>query len=254
MLRESACRGEALATLFVSDLHLDAAEPEASALFGSFLRGPAREADALYILGDLFEVWIGDDDADDFRDAICAQLLQLTGSGVPCFVMHGNRDFLFADGFEQRTGCRVLADPVLIDLYGRRVLLTHGDLLCTHDHAYQRLRANVRRKHWQQRFMRLPLATRAALADSARAGSRKHTGQVAAQIMDVTPDAVIAAMQACHVQTLIHGHTHRPDIHGLEVDGGPAQRIVLGAWHGHGSVLRWDRNSYALETLAGGPE
>ena len=254
MVRESACGGEALATLFVSDLHLDAAAPAAAALFTRFLRGPARAADALYILGDLFEAWIGDDDADSFRDALCAQLQQLTRAAVPCFVMHGNRDFLLADGFERRTGCRLLADPTLIDLYGRRALLSHGDLLCTQDHAYQQLRANVRRSRWRQRFMQLPLATRAALADSARAGSRRHTGQVAAMIMDVTPAAVTAAMQACEVSTLIHGHTHRPDIHGLEVDGRPAQRIVLGAWHQQGSVLRWDRHSYALETYAGGPE
>lgn len=254
MLRESACGVEALATLFVSDLHLDASAPAMAALFGQFLSGAARDADALYILGDLFEVWIGDDDADPFRNAVCGKLRQLTAAGVPCFVMHGNRDFLLGSGFEQRTGCRLIDDPTLIDLYGRRVLLSHGDALCTQDRPYQQLRANVRRPRWQQRFLRLPLSTRLALADSARAGSRRHTGQTAAMIMDVTPTAVLSAMQACGAQTLIHGHTHRPDIHGLEVDHLPAQRIVLGAWHEQGSVLRWERHSHALEHYTGGPE
>jgi UDP-2,3-diacylglucosamine hydrolase len=241
--------------LFVSDLHLDAAAPAAISQFIEFLSGPARACEALYVLGDLFEAWFGDDDLDPQRAVVCEALRQLTRSGVPCHVMHGNRDFLLGIGFEARTGCRLLADPTVIDLHGERVLLTHGDALCTADVAYQRLRATVRQPSWQRRFLRLSAATRSALAELARAGSRAHTGRVDERIMDVTPQAVIDAMRACGVRTLIHGHTHRPAVHRLEIDGANALRIVLGAWHDTGSYLRWGRNGYVLEYLArGGPE
>jgi UDP-2,3-diacylglucosamine hydrolase len=241
--------------LFVSDLHLDAALPAALAQFDAFLQGPARAAEALYILGDLFETWVGDDDDDAELARVCAALRALSDAGVACHVCHGNRDFLLGTGFEQRTGCRLLPDPTILDLQGERVLLTHGDALCSADHAYQRLRSVVRDPPWQRRFLRLPLATRRALAEAARAGSRAHTGMAAADIMDVSAEAVVRVMSACQVRTLIHGHTHRPAIHELSVDGARAQRIVLGSWYEQGSCLRWDGRGYELLTLArGGPE
>src|SRR5258706_5866376 len=145
-------------TLFVSDLHLDAAFPAAVAQFASFLKEEARAAQALYILGDLFETWVGDDDDDAQRAGVCPALRALSDAGVACHVCHGNRDFLLGTGFEQRTGTRLLADPTIIDLYGERVLLTHGDPLCTADPSYQRLRSVVRSPSWQRRFLRLPLS------------------------------------------------------------------------------------------------
>jgi UDP-2,3-diacylglucosamine hydrolase len=242
-----------LTTLFVSDLHLDALEPAAGAQFIDFLERRAASAEALYILGDLFESWVGDDDADAHRQQICAALHALSTHGVPCYVMHGNRDFLLQHGFEQRSGARLLADPVVIDLQGERALLTHGDALCTADRPYQLLRAVVRQPAWQQRFLRLPLRVRRSLAQQARAGSRRHTRVTAGDIMDVDERAVHAAMRACDVRLLIHGHTHRPAVHEFELDGAPARRIVLGAWHAHGSCLSWQHGEFRLEELPRSP-
>ncbi|HVN98980.1 MAG TPA: UDP-2,3-diacylglucosamine diphosphatase [Steroidobacteraceae bacterium] len=247
-----------MTTLFVSDLHLDAALPAAIGQFEEFLAGPAREAEALYILGDLFESWVGDDDDDAGRNQVCAALRALADAGVACYACHGNRDFLLGAGFEQRSGCRIIADPTIIDLYGERVLLTHGDALCTGDLPYQRLRSVVRTDSWQRRFLRLPLATRRLLAEAARAGSRAHTGMAAAEIMDASEAAVAAVLRACGVRTLIHGHTHRPGVHEFTLDGANARRYVLGAWYEQGSCLRCTPGRYELLSLprspAGGPE
>jgi len=239
-----------LTTLFVSDLHLDAAEPAAGVQFLQFLATRARDAEALYVLGDLFETWIGDDDDEAYRARICAGLAQLSALGVPCYVMHGNRDFLLGQGFEAQSGARLIADPLLIRLYGQAVLLTHGDALCTADRAYQRLRGVVRAPRWQRRFLSLPLAVRRALAERARSGSRRHIAQVEQEIMDVEPSAVEAAMRACAVHCLVHGHTHRPAVHEFSLDGSPARRIVLGAWHEAGSCLAWDAAGFRLERLS----
>ncbi|HEX9139383.1 MAG TPA: UDP-2,3-diacylglucosamine diphosphatase [Steroidobacteraceae bacterium] len=244
-----------MSTLFVSDLHLDGAWPGAIRQFERFLAGPAHSSQALYILGDLFEAWVGDDDPDPARAAVLASLHTLTQSGVPCYVMHGNRDFLLQSGFEARSGCQLLADPTIIELRGRRTLLTHGDVLCTADFAYQRLRSVVRRPAWQRRFMALPLATRQGLAQLARAGSRAHTGRMHVQIMDVAESSVQALMRECGVHTLIHGHTHRPGVHRFMLDGSNAERLVLGAWYEQGSCLRFDQDGFELQTLArDGPE
>ena len=238
-----------MSTLLASDLHLDGTLPDAIAQFEAFLSGPARSADALYILGDLFESWVGDDDDDAERARVCAALRALTGAGVACYACHGNRDFLMGPGFEQRTGCRLIPDPTVIELYGERVLLTHGDALCTGDAAYQRLRSTVRNPSWQRRFLRLPLATRRGLAAAAREGSRAHTGMAAPDIMDASEPAVLAALRAVGVRTLIHGHTHRPAVHELLLDGARAHRYVLGAWYQQGSVLRRDRAGFELMSL-----
>ena len=236
-------------TLVISDLHLDASEPAAGAQFIDFLAERAGTAEALYILGDLFEAWVGDDDSEPYRDRICAALANLSERGVACYVMHGNRDFLFQSGFARRSGARLIADPIIVDLYGEQALITHGDALCTADRSYQLLRGVVRDAHWQQRFLHLPLALRRSLAEQARHGSQRHTQRTARQIMDADQAAVVAAMRACGVRTLLHGHTHRPAVHDFELDGRPARRIVLGAWHDHGSVLAWGPEGFRLEAL-----
>ena len=239
-----------MATLFVSDLHLDAEHPEITRQFLAFLAGPATEAEALYILGDLFEVWIGDDDPDPEKRRIVAGLRALTDGGVPCYVMHGNRDFLLGERFCAESGCRLLEDPMIIQLYGDRVLTMHGDALCTDDHSYQNLRAMVRDPGWQKMFLALSPQQRLTLADEARADSKTHIAQSMGSIMDVNAQAVAAAMRGAGVKLLLHGHTHRPNVHRFELDGAPAARIVLGDWHEQGSVLSWDERGYELSAIA----
>jgi UDP-2,3-diacylglucosamine hydrolase len=235
--------------LFVSDVHLDTATPEAVEQFLGFLRTEAASAQALYILGDLFETWIGDDDADPAKARVQAGLRSLTNSEVACFVLHGNRDFLIGRDFCRRTGCRLLADPIVAELDGERVLITHGDALCTDDHPYQELRTIVRNAGWQRQFLSLPLTDRERLANSARAGSKQHTSNTTHRIMDVNPDAVTAAFRVAGVRRIIHGHTHRPAVHELSIEGEPARRIVLGAWYESGSYLAYDNGRYELREL-----
>jgi UDP-2,3-diacylglucosamine hydrolase len=238
-----------MARLFVSDVHLDTAAPEAIEQFLGFLATQAAGAQALYILGDLFETWIGDDDRDAAKVRVQSGLRALTRGGVACFVLHGNRDFLLGRDFCTQTGCRLLADPVVAELDGERVLVTHGDALCTDDHSYQELRSIVRTPQWQRQFLALPLSVREALANRARAGSKQHTAHTSYRIMDVNPEAVMAAFRVGRVRKIIHGHTHRPGIQELTVEGEAAQRIVLGAWYEQGSYL-WNENGrYELREL-----
>jgi UDP-2,3-diacylglucosamine hydrolase len=241
-----------VATLFISDLHIDATRPAITEQFLHFLSDEARQAEALYILGDLFESWVGDDAADSAQSAAMAGLRSLSAHGVPCFVMHGNRDFLLAENFCRMSGCRLLPDPLIVTLYGEPVLVMHGDALCTDDRAYQRLRATVREADWQRQFLALSIASRRALAGAARAGSQAHTASVEYAITDVNADSVALALRNSGVATLLHGHTHRPAIHALQVDGRPCTRIVLGDWYDQGSVLRWDRNGPELNNLPRG--
>lgn len=235
--------------VFVSDVHLDDAAPEAQRQFLDFLRTQAAGARALYILGDLFETWVGDDDADGERAAVLAALRDLTGSGVACFVLHGNRDFLLGEDFCRRTGCQLLPDPVIADIEGERVLLTHGDALCTDDRSYQELRSIVRTPDWQRRFLGLPLPDRLLLANEARAGSRAHTARTIPKVMDVNAEAVNAAFKAARVRRIIHGHTHRPAVHDALVEDQTVQRIVLGAWYEQGSYLEYESGRYELRSL-----
>jgi UDP-2,3-diacylglucosamine hydrolase len=236
-------------TLFISDLHLDPGEPAIAAQFMELLAGEARDADALYILGDLFEAWIGDDDPDPPVRRIVQRLRELTDSGVPCFVMHGNRDFMLGELFARESGCRLIADRSVIELYGEQVLLMHGDALCTDDISYQRLRRIVRNPLVQWILRHLSLKQRQRLAARMRAGSRMHTTATPATIMDVNPEAVAESLAATGVTTLIHGHTHRPAIHTLTVAGRPGRRIVLGDWYTQGSVLEWTPDSVTLRSL-----
>ena len=237
----------------MSDVHLDSAAPEAQRQFLEFLRtevaSPAANVRALYILGDLFESWVGDDDSDDDRDAVLTALRELTERGIGCFLLHGNRDFLLGEDFCRRTGCQLLPDPVIAELDGERVLLTHGDALCTDDHSYQELRSMVRTAAWQRRFLGLPLADRRLLAEEARAGSRAHTARTIPKIMDVNAAAVTAAFKAARVRRIIHGHTHRPAVHDALLEDRPVQRIVLGAWYEQGSYLACEGGRYELRTL-----
>jgi UDP-2,3-diacylglucosamine hydrolase len=239
-------------TLFISDLHLDGAWPEITSQFLDFLRLEAVAAEGLYILGDLFEAWIGDDDPDADKNRVRTALRNLTQAGVPCFVMHGNRDFLIGSRFEKDTGVQLIDDGTVVNLYGRRVLLMHGDTLCTDDHAYQRLRRIVRNPIIQWTLRHLSLKQRERLAVKMRAGSKAHIAsadRATPYIMDVNQAAVVDALRHHHVDCVIHGHTHRPAIHDVDVDGRKATRIVLGDWYEQGSVLRWSEKGYELVTM-----
>ncbi|HQR49199.1 MAG TPA: UDP-2,3-diacylglucosamine diphosphatase [Steroidobacteraceae bacterium] len=233
-----------MTTLFISDLHLDPGEPAITRQLLRLLDGEARRADALYILGDLFEVWLGDDDPDPAAREVVTALRRLTDAGVPCYVMHGNRDFLIGRRFCRETGAVLLDDSTVVDLHGERVLLMHGDTLCTDDTSYQRLRRIVRNPVVKWVFRRMSLDRRRALAQKMREGSRMHVGSTAPEIMDVNRDAVADAFRRTGVRTLIHGHTHRPAVHELVVDGSPVRRIVLGDWHTQGSVLAWSADDH----------
>jgi UDP-2,3-diacylglucosamine hydrolase len=224
-------------TLFVSDLHLDAEAPSAVEQFCAFLRTEAVGSDALYILGDLFEYWIGDDDDEPVRTRVSAALRELTRGGVPCFVQHGNRDFLLGSRFMDRSGCQLLPDPAVREFGGKRFVLTHGDALCTADRSYQRFRRLVRTGLLQLCWRAVPLALRRWTAARVRRHSRAHTSRQASSIMDVTPAAVAGLLHATRGDCLVHGHTHRPGVHQLQVDGRTCTRIVLGDWHGQADVL-----------------
>lgn len=223
--------------LFVSDLHLDSTTPAAIATFLDFIEEEARRSSGLFILGDLFESWIGDDDEDPSRRRVCNALRGLTAAGVPCRVQHGNRDFLLGAGFAARTGCELLPDPFTLQAGPRRLVLSHGDALCTLDVAYQRFRGLVRNRAIQRTWLALPLAARRGLANALRRRSHRQTRAKPADIMDVTPDAVAALLRATGAEVLVHGHTHRPGEHALVVDGRPCTRIVLGDWYEQGSLL-----------------
>ncbi len=226
-------------TLFIADLHLDASRPRITTLFEDFLAGEeARSADAVYILGDLVEAWIGDDDDAELPGRIAAATHALRDAGVPVYFMVGNRDFLLGEAFAQRAGLTLLDDGAVHDLYGRPTLLMHGDVLCTDDVAYQTVRRQVRTPEWKAQILAMPLDARRAFAAKAREDSRAHTGTTMETIMDVNADAVADAMRRAGVTRLIHGHTHRPAVHRFDLDGQPAERIVLGDWYEQGSVLR----------------
>lgn len=236
-------------TLFISDLHLCGERPAITALFLDFLTRDARAADALYILGDLFEYWLGDEAASQPAHKPIMDGLRAASLHVPIRIMHGNRDFLMGAGFEHASGCRLIPDPTRIELYGTTVLLMHGDALCTADAEHMAFRAMVRDEKWQREFLARPVAEREAIARQYRAYSKIATSKKSPEIMDVTPEAVEAAMRAHGVRHLIHGHTHRPREHALMIDGKAAKRVVLGDWYEQGSVLRVSAKGWLLETL-----
>ena len=236
-------------TLFISDLHLDASRPEITALFLQFLRGQARDAEALYILGDLFEAWLGDDDPDPHHAGVMQAIRGLVDSGIPVHFMHGNRDFLIGAGFASHTGVHLLPDPTLVQLHGTPTLLMHGDTLCTDDVEYQQFRKYARDPERQQAFLASPLEQRRAFVAQARAASGLSTAQKPDEIMDVNQQTVEAVMRQHGVDCLIHGHTHRPGIHRFRSEGRQKTRYVLGDWYHQGSMLHTENHALQLVSL-----
>ena len=239
-----------MATLFIADLHLDDSRPRITHLFEQFLASDeVRSADALYILGDLVEAWIGDDDDAELPARIAAATRALRDAGVPVYFMVGNRDFLLGEAFAERAGMTLLDDGTVHEIEGAPTLLMHGDVLCTDDVEYQAVRAQVRTAAWKAQILAMPLEARRAFAAKARSDSKSRTGQTDETIMDVNQGAVENAMRTAGVRRLVHGHTHRPAVHDFALDGQPARRIVLGDWYDHGSVLRIDGPSVELRGL-----
>ncbi|MCS2150725.1 UDP-2,3-diacylglucosamine diphosphatase [Scandinavium manionii] len=235
-----------MATLFIADLHLHTEEPAITAGFLRFLRGEARSADALYILGDLFEAWIGDDSPEPLNREIAKEIKALVDSGVPCFFIHGNRDFLLGKRFARESGMTLLPEEQCLDLYGRKVLIMHGDTLCTDDPGYLAFRAKVHQPWLQTLFLALPLFIRRRIAAKMRDDSKNANSHKSMEIMDVNAHAVVEVMEKHQLQWLIHGHTHRPAVHELTANEKPAFRVVLGAWHSEGSMVKVTTNNVEL--------
>jgi len=236
-------------TLFISDLHLDAARPEIGDELIRFLTKEACKADALFILGDLFESWIGDDHPEPAYHAVKLALGKCGKAGTPVYLMHGNRDFMLSETFAAETGCTLLPDPTRIDLYGTPTLLMHGDSLCTDDDEYQQIRARVRDPAWQQQARTLAVDKRLEIAAQARELSAQAKQGKQETIMDVNQDEVLRVIEEHQVDLLIHGHTHRPGSHSLDAGKRKVTRIVLGDWYTTGSVLVADARGRRLETL-----
>lgn len=235
--------------LFISDLHLDPSRPEVNLSFAEFLSQRAMQASALYILGDLFEYWVGDDQPVKEMEAVLAGLNKLHLSGIPIYFIHGNRDFLLGSDFAKRCGLEYLQDGTVVDLFGTPTLIMHGDVLCTDDKEYQTMRALLRSEGWQAQFLALPLQERLAQAQALRQQSRDAQQAKSEYIMDVNQEAVEQSMNAAGVTRLIHGHTHRPAIHEFSLGDQMAQRIVLGDWYDQGSVLEVSRSGVELTRL-----
>lgn len=241
-----------MTTLFIADLHLDAAQPDTTALFLQFVREQARGAQALYILGDLFEAWVGDDDPSPVAASVADALHGLSEDGTALYFIHGNRDFLLGHDYARRCGMRILPDPSIIMLDGEPVLIGHGDLLCTDDVAYQQFRTQTRDPAWQAQFLSQPLPARLAFAQQARAASKAHQGELRSAgrmetITDVSADTVARTFARYGVKRMIHGHTHRPAVHDY-TDGN--QRIVLGDWYDrHGACLRVRQGQWMAQSV-----
>ena len=239
-----------MSTLFISDLHLSQDRPDITKLFIYFLQNIAPGASALYILGDLFEVWLGDDMVLPDYQAPIAAIKQLSQQGTPVYVMYGNRDFLMQTEFEKMSGAQIIYEPYIIDLYGTRTLLLHGDTLCTDDTEYQKFRAMVRDPQWQASMLAKPPQERLAMAKKLREISKSETAQKATDIMDVNQGTVESSMRSQHVLQLIHGHTHRPAEHQFTLDGQAARRIVLADWYKSGSYLSVDERGFTSIALS----
>jgi len=238
-----------MTTLFIADLHLSDQRPIITELFITFLKNEARQARALYILGDLFEAWLGDDCILPDYQAVISQLKELTDNNIPVYILHGNRDFLIGKHFCELTGCQLLDESTVITIDGKRYLIMHGDTLCTDDVKYQKFRSMVRNHEWQKQLLSKTPVERIALAKQYREISQMETAEKADDIMDVNQLEVEKIMQTAKITTLIHGHTHRPKIHSFELQGMPAQRIVLGDWYEHGSVLRLEDGVFDLQSI-----
>ena len=240
--------------LLASDIHLSAHRPDAVTAFLAFLAGPVRRADRLYLLGDVFDLWLGDDDGRAPHPEVEAALAGTVSAGVPVDLVRGNHDFLLGDAFTARTGCRLVDEPIVIEAMGERAVLLHGDTLCTRDVEYQAFRRYARDPGNQRAFLALPMQERAAEASKIRATSDSRTRLKPEDIMDVTHDEVVRVLSDCDATRIIHGHTHRPAVHEVDLATGPATRIVLGDWYDQGTVLVWDEAGCRLvapESLPG---
>lgn len=240
-----------MTTWFISDLHMDAARPAVTLHLLDFLAQVQGNADALYILGDFFEYWVGDDALDvppmSAFQPVVASLKQVSDSGVSLYFLHGNRDFLVGERFAAATGCTLLPEQLIVDLYGVPTLILHGDTLCTDDVQYQQVRKLFRNPQWQQQALSLPLSERIRQAEAMRMQSREAIQGKAEEILDVNQQTVEQTLREAGVIRMIHGHTHRPGIHDFMLDGKSVQRVVLGDWHDdRGSFLRVDTNGMHL--------
>lgn len=234
--------------LFVSDTHLSESQPELTDGFFRFLQDRAAGAEALYILGDLFDAWIGDDEKTPLSRSVILHLRALADEGTRIYLMHGNRDFLLGQDFARAAGCELLPDPTVINLYGQPTLLMHGDSLCTRDQEYMAFRRQLRSPRWQAEVLSRPLEERRELARQLRAQSTSMNSNKAQDIMDVTPEEVTKVMRREKTPLLIHGHTHRPARHAVQLGDQLAERIVLGDWHQRGWCLRAEPGSLQLES------
>lgn len=233
-------------TLFISDLHLHESRPQITRAFFHFLHTQAIHAEALYILGDFFDVWIGDDDDTQLLQEVANELFALKEKGIAIYYMHGNRDFLLGNDYASKAGMTLIPDGTVINLYGTPTLLMHGDSLCTSDVAYQQFRSMVRGSPWQEQFLAQSITARRAIAAQLREKSESMNSMKADDILDITPAEAQMQMETAGVTRLIHGHTHRPARHPLVINGNPAERIVLGDWHDSGWCIRADENNIEL--------
>ncbi|WP_353242038.1 UDP-2,3-diacylglucosamine diphosphatase [Providencia sp.] len=226
-----------MSTYIIADLHLSEDEPAITAGFINFIQQQAIHADNLYILGDFFNYWVGDDDNTPLHQRVANELKQLTAKGIPCYFIHGNRDFLIGKRYAKQCGMTILSQETLLDIYDKRILILHGDTLCTDDMAYQNYRKKVHTPWIQRVFLTLPLFIRRRIAQKMRKNSQYASSMKAESIMDVNPQAVVDALQRHQAQWMIHGHTHRPAIHEVNIGGKMYFRGVLGAWHHEGSAF-----------------
>jgi UDP-2,3-diacylglucosamine hydrolase len=235
--------------LFISDLHLDIQYPLGIETFLKFLKEKASNADALYILGDLFEVWIGDEDLDTNYKSIQKGISDLRNNNTACYFMHGNRDFLVGKRFSDLTGCKILPEEYIIYINEEKILLTHGDLLCSDDKKYLEFRSKVRNQKWVDAFLRKPIRERYLIANDLRKKSYIAMEEKSEEIMDANANTVKKTMTKHNVNIMIHGHTHRPNIHKYKIENQEKTRIVLGAWHDDPKYLIWDDDGYKLISL-----
>jgi len=233
-------------TYFIADLHLAQNRPDITACFLSFLKNDAPKADKLYILGDLFEYWIGDDDKNPFVIDVACALKTLSKQGTNIYYIHGNRDFLLGTQYAKACGMQLLPEIEVIDLYDKPVVIMHGDTLCTRDLAYQAFRKKSRSWWWQGIIKNLPLFVRKKIAENYRKKSADATAMKSQEIMDVTESEVISQLERHKSQLMIHGHTHRPNIHNIQANNAVAQRIVLGDWYEQGAWLKVTKNNVEL--------
>lgn len=235
--------------LFVSDIHISEKNPEIGEQFIDFLEKQARQSEALYILGDLFDYWLGDDDPNPEYKKIKSALTQYTNKEIPTYFMHGNRDFLIGGSFANETGIKIISDPSIIELYGEKILISHGDMFCVDDIAYQSGRKLTRSPNWQKMILAKSLKERKAFAYKAREKSSKHIQEANEILMDVNQGEINKTFKKYGLNQIIHGHTHKPAIHNSVIKGESYKRIVLGDWYEQGSILKWDQSGPELVTL-----